>query len=305
MNSYSQKSKYEVAFSFAGEDRQLVDQIAGCLTKHDVSIFYDQYEEIDIWGKNLYTHLDNIYRNETRYCVMIISKHYKNKLWTNHERESAQARALISKEEYILPIKLDDTNIPGVLPTISYINGIGKTPQQLCEVILQKIRKLISTESTSSDIRIPRIPRKFSPVEKKKFLVESFHIIQNYFEHAIRQVALKYDYVQGNFSQKRGEKFTASFHIENELKIACKIWIPERMHHENTIVYYENYRTIDLDNNTMNDYATVEDDGFILYYKIGQLGFGYNSGHNIEVNKASAQDVAKYFWNRFIKNLES
>ena len=34
-------------------------------------------------------------------------------MWTNHERQSAQARSL-QQQDYILPIKIDDTDIPGL-----------------------------------------------------------------------------------------------------------------------------------------------------------------------------------------------
>jgi hypothetical protein len=67
-----------------------------------------------LFGKNLYTHLSDVYQNQARYCVMFLSKHYAKKAWTNHEREAAQARAFREHEEYILPVRLDDTEIPGM-----------------------------------------------------------------------------------------------------------------------------------------------------------------------------------------------
>jgi hypothetical protein len=80
---------YDVALSFAGEDRSYVEQVAEILHSIGIKVFYDRYVEGELWGKDLYTHLDDVYRNKCRYCVMFISQHYKEKLWTNHERESA------------------------------------------------------------------------------------------------------------------------------------------------------------------------------------------------------------------------
>jgi hypothetical protein len=87
--------------------------------------------QVALWGKDLYTHLDEVYRKRARFCVVFLSKHYRNKLWTNHERESAQARAFEEKEEYILPVKFDDTEIPGIKPTIAYISAIEYKPNEL------------------------------------------------------------------------------------------------------------------------------------------------------------------------------
>lgn len=48
---------YEVVLSFAGEDRDYVEQVADILKTNQVSLFYDDYEEASLWGKNLVEHL--------------------------------------------------------------------------------------------------------------------------------------------------------------------------------------------------------------------------------------------------------
>jgi hypothetical protein len=48
-----------VCLSFAGEDRNYVSEVAEELTKKEVRVFYDKYEEVDLWGKELYEHLDH------------------------------------------------------------------------------------------------------------------------------------------------------------------------------------------------------------------------------------------------------
>ena len=52
-------SKYHVALSFAGEDRTYVEKVALQLQAEGVDVFYDKFEEADLWGKDLYTHLSN------------------------------------------------------------------------------------------------------------------------------------------------------------------------------------------------------------------------------------------------------
>lgn len=103
---------YDVALSFAGEDRTYVEEVARALTAAGVKVFYDKLEEADLWGKNLYTHLSDIYRKRARFTVMFISRSYAEKRWTNHEREAAQARAFADSREYILPARFDETEIP-------------------------------------------------------------------------------------------------------------------------------------------------------------------------------------------------
>ena len=66
---------YEIVLSFAGDDRPYVLEVAEILKDNDVSLFYDEYEEVTLWGKNLTEHLHKVYSSSARYCVMFISKH--------------------------------------------------------------------------------------------------------------------------------------------------------------------------------------------------------------------------------------
>lgn len=132
--------EYDVAFSFAGEDRQYVDEVADVVKELGLKVFYDKYEQEILWGKNLYLHLDEIYQKKAEFCVMFISRFYKEKLWTNHERESAQARAFLQKEEYILPARFDSTEIPGVRSTTGYINLREMNPSAFALLIAKKIK---------------------------------------------------------------------------------------------------------------------------------------------------------------------
>jgi hypothetical protein len=84
--------RYDVALSFAGEQRAYVEQVARSLKDVGVKVFYDDYEKVSLWGKDLYTHLDYVYRQASRYCVVFISKDYATKVWTNHERARALKR---------------------------------------------------------------------------------------------------------------------------------------------------------------------------------------------------------------------
>lgn len=133
--------EYDVCLSFAGEDRDYVKSVAQQLRSTGVRVFYDEYEQINLWGKDLYTHLDDIYQNSARYCILFISKHYANKVWTNHERRSAQARAIEENEEYILPARFDDTEVPGLRHSVGYIDLQQYTPEEFADIAVRKVGK--------------------------------------------------------------------------------------------------------------------------------------------------------------------
>lgn len=130
---------YEIVLSFAGEDRDYVEKVANYLRDNHVEVFYDRYEEATLWGKDLAEHLDKVYRGSARYCVMFISEHYAKKIWANHERKSALARAIEEKEEYILPARFDKTELPGLRHTVGYVDLTTKSPDELGNLIIEKL----------------------------------------------------------------------------------------------------------------------------------------------------------------------
>jgi len=77
--------EYDIAISFAGEDREIAEAIARYLHRSGVQVFYDQFQKSNLWGKDLIEYLADIYGKKSRYCLMIISKHYpiKHGLNTN------------------------------------------------------------------------------------------------------------------------------------------------------------------------------------------------------------------------------
>ena len=132
--------EYDVCLSFAGEQRRYVHGIADGLRQRNIRVFYDDYETTTLWGKDLYQHLDWVYQRAARYCVLFASADYASKIWTSHERRSAQARALEEREEYILPVRFDDTEIPGVRRTIAYVDLRNTTQDELLNLIVNKIQ---------------------------------------------------------------------------------------------------------------------------------------------------------------------
>jgi hypothetical protein len=130
---------YDVALSFAEEDRAIACAIAKGLSSRNIRVFYDEFEESKLWGKNLYDHLADVYSKRAAFCLMIISRSYAQKAWTTHERRSAQARAFNEKREYILPLRLDDTQIPGIDSTVAYVDYRKSSIDKIVNLLESKL----------------------------------------------------------------------------------------------------------------------------------------------------------------------
>jgi hypothetical protein len=64
---YRAKYPYNVALSFAGEDRALAEALAAKLKAAGLGVFYDDYETARLWGKDLFETLYSVYSKEARY----------------------------------------------------------------------------------------------------------------------------------------------------------------------------------------------------------------------------------------------
>ncbi|KAF0140353.1 MAG: TIR protein [Stygiobacter sp.] len=76
---------------------------------------------------------------------MLISKHYLESKWAVLERRAAQDRDLFTEGEYILPIRLDDTEVPGLLRTIGCLEYSSYTDEEIGNLVARKLKRFASS----------------------------------------------------------------------------------------------------------------------------------------------------------------
>jgi len=147
--------EFDLAISFAGEDRQLARKLAKRLQADGLLVFYDDDQQAELLGEHLLEYLISVYKERASYCVVLISAAYVRKRWTRHEWRAAQERAFEQQEAaYILPVRLDDAALPGLLSTIGHISVPPKTVSEAAQIIHQKVasRASINRAVRSADV---------------------------------------------------------------------------------------------------------------------------------------------------------
>ena len=86
--------EYDVALSFAGAQRKFARNLANALEKENLRVFFDEREQERLLGRDLISYLHEVYALRSRFCMILVSKEYADRMWTIHERRSAQERAL-------------------------------------------------------------------------------------------------------------------------------------------------------------------------------------------------------------------
>ena len=136
--SMSHPRMFDVAITYAGEDAEKSQALRDALKRRGLAVFYAPDEKARLTGSNLYTELSRIYLDEAEYCVVLISAHYAKKPWTNRERDVFQARAQRDGDACIVPVRLDSTPLPGLLPTVAYLSWPPETAETIADMLWER-----------------------------------------------------------------------------------------------------------------------------------------------------------------------
>ncbi|HEY3250006.1 MAG TPA: TIR domain-containing protein, partial [Ignavibacteria bacterium] len=224
--------EYDVALSFAGENRNYVSEVAKELKKREIKYFYDNENKVKLWGKNLTEYLHDLYKDKARFCVMFISIYYKEKMWTKHERRSALERAIQQNDEYILPVRFDESDIPGLNSTIHFIDATKISPKDIAELIELKIgnepvkiaNKTSNKTITERDLLLHEA-LKISDKTKRLTIKEEYLKSRKAFDDANKEVDLMYDEFEKIVNEANGDIIPKTFIFQREKSVDNRIII--------------------------------------------------------------------------------
>jgi hypothetical protein len=141
-----EKYKYDVAISFAEEDKEIAEEISNSLKEVGLKPYFYKNEEAENWGENLFNVIIKRYREEAHLALILISKHYVKKRWADIERQIIQTIPLRGSGAYLLPLAIDDTRVDGITDNILTVKWKGN-PKKIAEMIKEKLKK-ISKQNT-------------------------------------------------------------------------------------------------------------------------------------------------------------
>lgn len=132
---------YDLAVSFAGEHREYVESTVRACEKRGLRVFYDRDKGNDWWGGNFIRHQRSVYSSQTRYFVPFLSREYLAKPIPMDEFSAAMMTAVRQGDGYILPVLMDDVDVPPELlhPHIHYLRAGDFTPDELAEQLAQRV----------------------------------------------------------------------------------------------------------------------------------------------------------------------
>lgn len=131
--------RFDYAISFAGPQRKLARQLAHQLTSGGCRVFFDEFFESEMIGRDGSEYLNHVFLNDSRYCIALLSHDYEKHVWSQLERRAAQARELEEGTGFLIPVLLDDVRPEWLLPTKIFFDLNQRPLTELVSILARKI----------------------------------------------------------------------------------------------------------------------------------------------------------------------
>ncbi|HDI3192701.1 TPA: TIR domain-containing protein [Vibrio cholerae] len=183
--------------------------------------------------------------------------------------------------------------------------------KQIREAIEERLDSPTSTSVTSSispqppikseSVALPRssnmrLKQEFSDHDRDFFLETSFDYIARFFKGSLEELCNRNPQIQVRFKQITSTRFCAYIYENGNQKSVCSIWYGSGHFERNTICYSSSEN-----DNSMNDWLVVDNDGLSLFFKASGMNF-YRASDTEE--QLTQQGAAEYFWSSFIRSLQ-
>ncbi len=182
--------RFRVAFSFAGEKRPFVADVANILAERfgEAAILYDKYHEAEFARRDLGIYLPELYHNESDLVVVIVCPDYDKKEWTGLEWTAIHDLLARREDKEIMLCRFEYAEVAGVYSTAGFVDLDDKTAEEAATLILERlalnegspknyyVNKTSATNqpaTTSTPNNLPRLQSFFGRTEELEQIAEA------------------------------------------------------------------------------------------------------------------------------------
>ncbi len=131
--------EFDFAISFAGPQRKIAQDLAESLTAAGFRVFYDNSFRSRLLGRRLDREFEWVFGAGTIFFVPIVSKDYANQHWPQLEWSIGVEEARRRRYEFILPLRIDDARLLGLLDSVGYLDLRNHSIQDASEILVSKL----------------------------------------------------------------------------------------------------------------------------------------------------------------------
>jgi hypothetical protein len=133
--------RFRIAFSFAGQKRPFVAEMAQLLAKRfgDEAILYDKFHEAEFARTDLAFHLPALYEKQADLVVVVCCKEYVDKEWCGLEWSAIFGLIKQRKVGEVMLMRFDQVEPEGLFGLAGFSDLDSKTPAEGVNLILQRL----------------------------------------------------------------------------------------------------------------------------------------------------------------------
>lgn len=134
--------RFKVAFSFPGEHRNYVAEVASEVKKRlgAGTVFYDKDFTAQLARPNLDTLLQKIYLNNSDLVVVFLCADYERKVWCGLEWRAIRTIIKNKNDHAIMFMRFDKTDVSGSLSIDGYVDLDEYSPIEAARLIVERAR---------------------------------------------------------------------------------------------------------------------------------------------------------------------
>ena len=131
--------EFDFAISFSAESRSVAKELADQLSVRGAVVFYDDSYLARLLGKRLDREFARVFGAGTRFFVPIVSTTYAERVWPQYEWTIARNEAENRQEEFILPLRVDDSLLVGLPDTVGYLDLRCHPVNKVTDLLIEKL----------------------------------------------------------------------------------------------------------------------------------------------------------------------
>ena len=130
---------FDFAISFSRECRPAARKLAELLETHGAIVFYDNSFLGYLLGKRLDNEFAWVFGEATRFFVPLVSAGYVHGQWPQYEWTIAKLEAERRQEEFVLPLRVDDSLLLGLPDTVGYLDLRCMRLEEVADILVRKL----------------------------------------------------------------------------------------------------------------------------------------------------------------------
>ena len=182
--------RFRIAFSFAGERRDFVKEVADLLAARfgQEEILYDKFHEAEFARYDLGVYLPKLYGEQSDLIVPVLCPNYDVKRWTGWEW--IHIYGLLTKADgvRVMPSRFEHAQADGLSPASGFVELDHKTPAQFANLVLER---LAINEGKPKDYYTKPVPPSPPSAKLKTSIPHNLPTLQPFFgrEEELKKIA--------------------------------------------------------------------------------------------------------------------